>query len=885
MERESNKEPGIPEEERPPSSTSLKTLLNAFLHKALATIGDKKASELTEQEVNRIQLASLSALGFCSGDAVEAAVVHLPALDRTMIPSPAGTVQQPRATGSVGKSAVKSICTLTTGAAEGGKGEASHRTLSERPTYQLVFSHQCEYLGCADRECLLCRSNPNRRCTTHFDSRYYVSNRSRAKCGGAIMVDLVDVDTGANVGDLPYVLHGRAVVLDTELYSQTKSTVASMLTQSNKNEPLLKEIVDKDKGGDVHCEALELVFQSSGGRTYAMIPPFAFMASSESVLGGKKNLFSLCCVVDSIEMPGTELSDRSLSSMEGSLGKSGVVEALGGAMGVWGPQGGPPPLVIDPKDIAPVVSTPFVVASRRLKKASKSNIPFVSDPLLKLKHMGKTAVKKLESLGAYVHNLPKMLEKVENVGQFKALVQLANNDKQLRDNLLNVLKITDAKWEEVCEQALRCVQKDNRVRVWCPNNMMRDGLRVGFLFACDCGSPDLSMPIGMYSFSASSHPQTSNMQENRGRDMHLAYKINHEDLRLMDFINSQKEAYLTAWREPGHPAWQIGDLETDRFLKNRDQCMLFRPISTASGVLQRFPSDPLTTGTDQLPTSAFAPGGSWNESLRIGSGIMQDILQHQLEKDPPLMTYRPGSAIAKPGLTQPVLSEDLDRALSGVLRDNASSEEIERVMAEALKDRHPGLAAADASHGKNGQNGDGRAPARHESATGTNGSSRPNSADHALASVLNCPMWQSDELDSSIARQLSIDHMLNSSNSFPVPSLTPTSNGTLDQLFANLNGGGRNLDNRIPSVNQTVAKMKSDHDRKTGATTTTTATTEKNESRQQAKEMLTAVPSDGLPALVDTVHKQPRSLALKERIDSSKVIPPVKRRRRTDHSH
>ena len=66
-----------------------------------------------------------------------------------------------------------------------------------------------------------------------------------------------------------------------------------------------------------------------------------------------------------------------------------------------------------PRTYAPAVSTPFIVVSRRMKKASKSSIPFASDPLAKLKHMGRTAVKKLESLGtANVPGLPKWLSKV-----------------------------------------------------------------------------------------------------------------------------------------------------------------------------------------------------------------------------------------------------------------------------------------------------------------------------------------------------------------------------------------------------------------------------------------------------------------------------------------
>lgn len=250
-------------------------------------------------------------------------------------------------------------------------------------------------------------------------------------------------------------------------------------------------------------------------RTRAALPPFAFMASSESVLEGKRNLFQLCCIVDSIEPKRTGEGSMSMSSLDGNLGAIKGREILG-AMNALGGFAAKKVGQIDPKDITPVVSTPFVVASRRLKKASKSNIPFVTDSLLKLKHMGANAVDKLGNIGMLIDSLPKALGKVTNVGQFKGLIQLANNDKQLRNQLLGLLKLNQTKWEDVSEQVLRCVHKDNRVRVWCPEDIERDGLRVGFLFGCDCGCPDLTIPIGVYSVTgASSLNMTSTLPEAR----------------------------------------------------------------------------------------------------------------------------------------------------------------------------------------------------------------------------------------------------------------------------------------------------------------------------------------------------------------------------------
>jgi len=212
----------------------LPSVLNLYLRAAVATIatiaGDKKASDLTEEDLARVQEASLSALGDVGGAVVQ----------------------------------------LNTASARYGRFDNNRRhTIDDRSSckFKLVFSHVCEYLGCNEPTCVLCRSNPNKMCTSPFDSRYYVSSRSRAGCGGVIVVDLVDSETGSPVSDLPCVLHGRLVVLDKEKYSQTGSIEASMVTLTKKNQPLLKEV--HDQGIDVQCETISLALHSRGDRTCA----------------------------------------------------------------------------------------------------------------------------------------------------------------------------------------------------------------------------------------------------------------------------------------------------------------------------------------------------------------------------------------------------------------------------------------------------------------------------------------------------------------------------------------------------------------------------------------------------------------------------------------
>jgi len=86
------------------------------------------------------------------------------------------------------------------------------------------------------------------------------------------------------------------------------------------------------------------------------------MSSSESVLEGKKNLFQLGCVVDSAEMLGKAGSQMSMSmssmDVEGSLGSD-----LAGRLGSVKPG------QVDPKDVAPAVSRPFIVGIALSRRA------------------------------------------------------------------------------------------------------------------------------------------------------------------------------------------------------------------------------------------------------------------------------------------------------------------------------------------------------------------------------------------------------------------------------------------------------------------------------------------------------------------------------------
>ncbi len=57
----------------------------------------------------------------------------------------------------------------------------------------------CRNHGCNRLQCVLCKHNPNKRCTGNFAHKYWVGDKLLAKCEGEIQVELVDGMTGERV--------------------------------------------------------------------------------------------------------------------------------------------------------------------------------------------------------------------------------------------------------------------------------------------------------------------------------------------------------------------------------------------------------------------------------------------------------------------------------------------------------------------------------------------------------------------------------------------------------------------------------------------------------------------------------------------------------------
>ena len=49
---------------------------------------------------------------------------------------------------------------------------------------------------------MLCKHNPAKRCTGNFAHKYWVGDKLLAKCEGAILVELIDADTGERCDDV-----------------------------------------------------------------------------------------------------------------------------------------------------------------------------------------------------------------------------------------------------------------------------------------------------------------------------------------------------------------------------------------------------------------------------------------------------------------------------------------------------------------------------------------------------------------------------------------------------------------------------------------------------------------------------------------------------------
>ena len=277
---------------------------------------------------------------------------------------------------------------------------------------RLVLRHDCQSSGCGDAGCGLCQFNPSRVCTRNLKQKYLIDDALRAKCGAPLRVELVDaagrrrrLENGGSGGGggggggsvLPRGARLEACVLNGERYRElcpdgvgggavgplSAAALAScILAPQNPKKPLLKREpaagggvvgggASNSAGGGFTADGRAILQLGPDGA--APLSDLAVAASSEALLAGKAPTFRLLvwAVVDA----------HSDSDSDNGTG--------GGGGGNGGCSSAPLP------GVAYVVSEAFVVATKRVKHAVKSDIPCVADHVSKLVHIGKATVAKL----------------------------------------------------------------------------------------------------------------------------------------------------------------------------------------------------------------------------------------------------------------------------------------------------------------------------------------------------------------------------------------------------------------------------------------------------------------------------------------------------------
>ena len=286
-----------------------------------------------------------------------------------------------------------------------------------------MLRHDCQSSGCGDAGCGLCQFNPSRVCTRNLKQKYLIDDALRAKCGAPLRVELVDaagrrrrLENGGSGGGggggggsvLPRGARLEACVLNGERYRElcpdgvgggaagplpAAALASCILAPQNPKKPLLKR--EPAAGGGVGGGAGASNSAGGGGgggggftadgRAILELGPdgaaplsdLAVAASSEALLAGKAPTFRLLVWA---------VADAHSDSDNGS-GSGGGSSGSGGGNG--GCSSAPLP------GVAYVVSEAFVVATKRVKHAVKSDIPCVADHVSKLVHIGKATVAKL----------------------------------------------------------------------------------------------------------------------------------------------------------------------------------------------------------------------------------------------------------------------------------------------------------------------------------------------------------------------------------------------------------------------------------------------------------------------------------------------------------
>ncbi|KIY96512.1 hypothetical protein MNEG_11449 [Monoraphidium neglectum] len=367
---------------------------------------------------------------------------------------------------------------------------------------RLVLRHDCQSSGCGDGACVLCQYNPSRICKRNLKQKYLIDDHLRAKCNAGLRVEVVD-ETGQCVNEATPDVQLEIHVLNGEKYREVcpdNTLLNTMQLRSCVLAPQQKKPLLKREGGLNVTEDGRIIMVPERG--HAPLSDLQCTTSSEALLAGKAPTFRL--LVWAIDRAGNHLPS-----------------------------------------ITYVVSESFVVATKRVKHAIKSDIPCVADHVSKLVHIGKATVDKLTDLRQAAReenleiDLPDDLVRVERVGQFTQLVELTEASQELKHKVRHLLKLSPEKWDEVAQHCSQAVVPDFRPRIWwCPN------VRGGLLFACRNGAIAIDQPIA-YVGRGSAEADDS------------VIPIHQLDPVTFNLLPKLKQQALQEWYAPGHSGWAV----------------------------------------------------------------------------------------------------------------------------------------------------------------------------------------------------------------------------------------------------------------------------------------------------------------------------------------
>ncbi|KDD73916.1 hypothetical protein H632_c1733p0, partial [Helicosporidium sp. ATCC 50920] len=260
------------------------------------------------------------------------------------------------------------------------RGPEADKLSSER-RLGLIYTHDCRHIGCTDTGCVLCSHSQQRRCNRSFAAKYLSGDSLRATCGAPIRISLVDLETNVPVSlesaGLPPNAYIRLAIVDTKrlessMTAQTRLSPAllkaCLLLRNNAGGPLLAE-----RSGTCDAEGFVRVALSSraGAAEWSAetpgslgregvstaLPELSVTGSSEALLLSQRATFKLAAWI--------ALEGR---CEDGSLGEQDSPRTEESHSPGRLPA------------IAPALSDAFVVATQRVRSASKKDIPHASDP-------------------------------------------------------------------------------------------------------------------------------------------------------------------------------------------------------------------------------------------------------------------------------------------------------------------------------------------------------------------------------------------------------------------------------------------------------------------------------------------------------------------------